>query len=116
MTDQLRTSLLDLHKQLVEYVKAEYEKTHGPVAGPGALFKLLVDEPSFQWLRPLSETIVALDEALEAEPPATHAAVVAMVQMRLFPEAKTDFSIALDAAAQDSANIRDAQEKIRQLL
>jgi hypothetical protein len=108
MTDELRHALLGLHKSLVDYAKTSYESTHGPVGGPANLFRLLVDDPAFQWLRPLSETIVAIDEALETEPPATHAAIVAMVRGRLFPETATAFSEGLKKAAQDSVQIKEA--------
>ena len=95
MTDLLRSTLLSLHKTLLDQAKLKYESTHGPIAGPAALFRLVLEEPSFQWMRPLSETIVAIDEALESDPPASHEAIVAMVKLRLFPDTPTTFSTEL---------------------
>jgi hypothetical protein len=113
MTDQLRSSLLALHKTLVDRTKLMYEATHGPVAGPAALFRLVVEEPSFQWLRPLSETIVAIDEALETEPPASHEAIVAMVKLRLFPDTPTPFSTELAKAQKADLNITKLVDSLK---
>lgn len=111
MTDQLRSGLLALHKALVDAEKSKYEKTHGPVGGPGALFKLLVDDPSFQWLRPLSETIIAIDEALETDPPASHQAIVEMVRGRLFPSPTTEFSMTLEKTIKEFPIVKEAHQK-----
>ncbi|QQR60910.1 hypothetical protein IPH19_00345 [Candidatus Uhrbacteria bacterium] len=116
MTDLLRSALLSLHKTLIDQAKQSYESTHGPIVGPAALFRLVVEEPSFQWFRPLSETIVAIDEALENNPPATHEAIVAMVKLRLFPDTATDFSRSLEIAASKSNIIKMDYNATRELM
>ena len=55
-------ALLDLHLALMEAVKAGYVKVHGPIAGPGAMFQLLLHDPTFAWLRPISGLMAQLDE------------------------------------------------------
>jgi len=59
----LRKSLLHLHKTLLEWERAAYERIHGR-ASPGALLTALMNDPQFAWLRPLSELIVRIDESL----------------------------------------------------
>ena len=62
LTDVRRT-LLDLHKALIERERAAYEKGHGPVS-PGEMLQLLIRDPSFSWLHPISELIVRVDELI----------------------------------------------------
>jgi hypothetical protein len=64
----VRQALLDLHKQLLEAERAEYERAHGRVQ-PGELLQLLLGDPQFAWLRSVSELIVRIDEMAEAEEP-----------------------------------------------
>lgn len=80
------------------------------------MFKLLVEEPSFQWLRPLSETIVAIDEALETNPPASHQAIVEMVHNRLLPAQMNDFSKGLEGAIASHEGSKDAYQIVRSFM
>ena len=62
----LRTTLLKLHKTLLEMERREYEKVHGQV-NVGELFRLVVDDPQFAWLHSISEFVVRIDEMLAGE-------------------------------------------------
>ena len=62
----LRKSLLNLHKTLLDWERVAYEKVHGRTS-PGALLTALTTDPQFAWLRPLSELIVRIDESLEID-------------------------------------------------
>lgn len=64
---EVRHSLLALHRHLITTVQLEFEKLHGRVAGPGALLQLLLSEPQFSWLRPISILLADLEEQDEAE-------------------------------------------------
>lgn len=64
----LRRALLHLHKTLLEWERAAYEKVHGRVTGHELLHVTLTD-PQFVWLRPLSELIVRIDELLDRDAP-----------------------------------------------
>ena len=59
----LRAALLNLHKTLLEWERAAYERIHGRTS-PGTLLTALMNDPQFAWLRPLSELIVRIDERL----------------------------------------------------
>lgn len=69
LTD-LRQALLPLHKTLLEWERKAYERVHGRLSG-GELLKVIVADPQFAWLHPLSELIVRIDETLDAEAPDT---------------------------------------------
>jgi len=80
----LRNALLDLHKALVDSERVSYEQTIGTIPSPNHFLKLLTSDPWFAWLHPLSQLIVAMDEALDEKEPLTSAGVDALVnQTRL---------------------------------
>lgn len=80
----LRHSLLDLHKKLIESERAVYEANIGRIESPHHFFQLLTHDPWFAWLRPVSQLIVAIDEALDAQEPLTSANVDALINESVF--------------------------------
>lgn len=64
-----RTTLLALHKTLVDAELARYGAAVGPVGGPHHALKLLGDDPFFAWLRPMLALIVQIDERLAEQRP-----------------------------------------------
>jgi hypothetical protein len=68
---QLRDKLLDLHKTVIEFERERYEKTVGAIQSPYHFLQLVTRDPWFAWLHPLSQIIVAIDEAVEEKEPLT---------------------------------------------
>lgn len=64
---ELRRGLLELHKALIEAERLTYERVFGRVASNGQLLQLVMDDPWFTWLHPLSQLVVRIDEALDSE-------------------------------------------------
>jgi hypothetical protein len=62
----LRKGLLHLHKTLLDWERAAYERVHGR-ASAAELLKLIVEDAQFAWLRPISDLIVRIDETVETE-------------------------------------------------
>jgi hypothetical protein len=60
---QVRQTLLDLHKALIERERAAYQKEHGTVSS-GEMLQLLIRDAAFSWLHPISELIVRVDELI----------------------------------------------------
>jgi hypothetical protein len=79
---ELREALLALHKALVDSERVSYEQNIGTIPSANHFLKLLTDDPWFAWLHPLSQLIVALDEALDAKSktPLTGDAAAALVK------------------------------------
>lgn len=77
---QVRNGLLRLHKVLVESERVTYEKVVGPIQSPNQFLQRLIDDPWFGWLQPLSQLIVAMDEAQDAPEPATDADAKALIE------------------------------------
>jgi hypothetical protein len=76
---ELRDALLDLHKTLIDSERAVYETKFGPIQSPHHFFQLVSSDPWFAWLRPVSQLIVAMDEALDAEESLTDDSVDALM-------------------------------------
>jgi hypothetical protein len=66
---ELRQILLTLHKALLDSERTAYEIRHGTIGSPAAFLQLLIHDPSFQWLRPITTLIVQIDETLAAKKP-----------------------------------------------
>ena len=62
---EVRRALLRLHKVLLEVERASYERGRGSVGGSGEFLQLVINDPWFAWLRPVSELIVRIDELQE---------------------------------------------------
>ncbi|MEI2722870.1 MAG: hypothetical protein V9H26_04830 [Verrucomicrobiota bacterium] len=76
----LRHALLDLHKTLVDSERVSYEQTMGTIPSPNHFLQLLMKDPWFAWLHPLSQLIVMMDEALDGKEPLTPAGAQALVK------------------------------------
>ncbi|MCD8485509.1 MAG: hypothetical protein LRZ84_01860 [Desertifilum sp.] len=72
---ELRGLLLRLHKILLHSEKTVYEQNYGSIRSHGEFFKLVLEDEWFSWLRPISQFIVEIDEALSAKEPVTLARV-----------------------------------------
>ena len=68
LTD-LRNGLLGLHKTLLDSERAIYERDIARITSSGELLRLVMYDPWFAWLHELSELVVWIDEALDAEEP-----------------------------------------------
>jgi hypothetical protein len=76
----LRGTLLNLHKVLLDDARAAYEMDRGRVPSSSSLLQLVINDPWFAWLHALSELIVRIDQAVEHETPATAADGQALVE------------------------------------
>ena len=68
--NRLSSALAGLHRALIERVRRDYEREKGRVAGPTHFLRLLMEDPYFAWLRPLSELMANIDQLREFEAPA----------------------------------------------
>lgn len=113
---ELREALLAAHKALIEDAKRLYISAGNKAPDPVRLWHLLIQDPFFQWLRPISETIVALDEALEAPQSITVAQGVALVREELIDEAGPEFQNKLNSACRRDDVVDAAWKRVVALL
>jgi hypothetical protein len=67
----LRASLLKMHKAMLDAERSRYEAVHGRVQSSSEMFRLVVEDPWFSWLRPISRFIIAIDEVISPKQSAT---------------------------------------------
>jgi len=77
---ELRSRLLDLHKVLLDDSKAAYELDRGRIPSNATLLQLVINDPWFAWLHPLSELVVRIDVALQPDGAATEADGVMLLE------------------------------------
>ena len=71
---ELRNALRDLHKQLIEIAKTEYQLESQTEISALHLLQLLTEHAQFAWLHQLSKFMVEIDELLE-QAVITHAGI-----------------------------------------
>ena len=81
---ELRDALVDLHKALIDSERVVYETKVGPIKSPHHFFQLVSNDPWFAWLRSVSQLIVAMDEALDADEPLTSDSVDMLMNESVF--------------------------------
>ena len=74
--ENTRHALLHEHKALLEAERVAYERMRGRIESNGAFLQLVLHDPWFAWLRPVSELIAQIDEWLDEKQPAPDAAQV----------------------------------------
>jgi hypothetical protein len=68
---ELRRVLLRLHKALLDSERVDYEQSYGPIRSNGEFLQLVIGHEWFNWLHPISQFIVQIDELLSAKEPIT---------------------------------------------
>ncbi len=116
----LRNLLLEQHKLLLDRERAEYERTHGPIGGPGNFLALVMGDAHFAWLKQISTLVVEIDEAISRRSKAGQPVADALLEQArdiMRPrEHGSDFQQRYYAAVQESPDIVILQCRIEQLL
>jgi hypothetical protein len=66
---QARMQVLRLHKALIDAERDVYERQHGRVASNLEFFNLVMNHEWFGWLQPMTQWIVAVDQAVAQKDP-----------------------------------------------
>ena len=115
---ELRPALLDLHKTLLDWQRAEYEREHGRQSG-SEMLQLLLSHPQFEWLRAISALVVRIDEELEADasPAGELDALVDTVRATIaVRDVLSPFGQRYEAALQDSPDAIFAHKRVTSIL
>jgi hypothetical protein len=103
---ELRKFLLQLHKTLIDWQRADYERVRGRLQTT-QLLNVMFNDPEFAWLRSMSGLIVRIDEALEVksrkegDPPSESGPLVAAARDLIAPEAGSAYAQRYHAALQE---------------
>ncbi len=60
--DSVRNDLLRVHRGLLEAERTRFEKQHGRIANNSAFLQLVINDPWFDWLRPMGQMVLLIDE------------------------------------------------------
>jgi len=118
-----RRALLHVHRALLEAERIRYERMHGRVENSGTLLQLIMHDPWFVWLRPMSELIVPIDEWLEQEQrsgtpsPDLAEILLAQVRDRLRPDEEgAEFQQRYHRLLQEEPAVAVAHAEVRKLV
>lgn len=75
----IRYGLLGLHKALIVAEQLTFERIYGRVDSTGQLLQLVMNDPWFTWLHPLSNMVVRIDELLDNDEEVTVEDVAALM-------------------------------------
>jgi hypothetical protein len=64
----LSARVVRLHKVLLDRERRAHEELYGPIP-PGEMFRLVLHDEQFAWLRALSTMIARIDDRVDAEEP-----------------------------------------------
>ncbi len=116
----VRLGLLSLHKALIIAEQLTYERIHGRVASTGQLLQLVLNDPWFTWLHPLSQMVIRLDELLDGEGDPTPAEVehlLSEVRALIRPSEEGDgFERSYYEALQRAPDVIFAHVEVKKLL
>ena len=88
-----RDVLLTVHKALLDLERQRYERERGPVESNYQLLQLVISDPWFAWLHPVSELVVQIDVLMESRDPlvpGSGEALVAQARTLLNPDPAQD--------------------------
>lgn len=78
--DRVRDDLLRLHRALLQVERDRYEKVKGRVPNNSAFLQLVINDPWFDWLRPMAQLVLLIDERLaDTKQPLSSAEGVALI-------------------------------------
>ena len=60
--ESCRHDLLLLHRALLAAERVRYEKARGRIANNSAFLQLVINDPWFDWLRPMAQLVLMIDE------------------------------------------------------
>lgn len=118
--ENTRHALLHEHKALLEAERVAYERMRGRIESNGAFLQLVLHDPWFAWLRPVSELIAQVDEWLDEKQPAPDAAQVSETMLAQARELRpleqgTEFQRRYYKLLQESPAVAVAHAEARRL-
>ncbi len=119
LTD-VRRGLLGLHKALIIAEQVTYERINGRVGSTGQLLQLVLNDPWFTWLHPLSQLVIRVDELLDDDTEPTTVEVehfLAEVRALIRPSEEGDgFERSYYEALQREPDVIFAHVEVKKLL
>jgi hypothetical protein len=118
---EVREKLLNLHKALIDFERVRYEASFGVIPSPNQFLQLLMQDSWFAWLHPLSQLIVAMDEAIEEKTemvtvPAANALIAQLESLLTADEDSEGFSGNYFSALQEEPDVVLAHAAVKKAI
>jgi hypothetical protein len=114
-----RLEFLRMHKSLVDFERANYERINGTISS-GQFLNLLVNDSNFEWLRKFSILIVEIDEMLDLDDGFSEQMIEKhLSQMRKILDINTSdeiFNKKFENALQTIPELKEKNEQLKKLL
>lgn len=114
-----RNILLSLHKSLIDFERAGYERIHGRLKA-GQFLNVLLEDESFVWLRKFSMLIVEIDEMFDLKDGITDEMVSANLakirELIAMSEPDEEFRGKYQVALQNNSEAAGSQGQLQTLL
>lgn len=79
--ESARQDLLRVHRGLLTAERLRYEKARGRIENNSAFLQLVINDPWFDWLRPMAQLVLLIDERTsDKKAPLTGAEATALLQ------------------------------------
>jgi hypothetical protein len=117
--EELAGALRAVHKSLIDSTRRDYEKVHGRINGPYALFSLVAHDPAFAWLQPMTRLIVEIEEVQGRKSPAIEGADLMRARRavgELLVSGPGDFGSAFQARVQADPDVAVEHGRLHALL
>ena len=80
--ESARRALLHVHGALLDAERVRFERMNGRVENSGAFLQIVMHDPWFAWLRPMTELIVQIDQWLDGDEHSPDLAEMLLAQVR----------------------------------
>lgn len=108
-------ALLPLHQALINVAKSDYAEITSMAASPTELVGLLMSDPFFAWLKPVTALIVDIDEMARVDFEASDVATIADRADKLFgASAESEFAEKYIPTLQRDVDVAVAHAALRQ--
>jgi len=91
--NQTHAALLHVHKALLDHERERFEAKHGSIGTPADVLQVVIKDPWFAWLRPMTTLITEIDEFVSSKEPLPAAdgeALLAAAKRMLVPAENGD--------------------------
>lgn len=116
---EARLQLLKLHKLMVDYERAAFEKENGQLSS-GQFLNVLINDQSFQWLKRFSTLIVEIDEMFDLNDGISGEMIEnnlrKMENLLAMSDSDEEFRDKYTKVLQSNVEINDKHEQLKNLL
>lgn len=117
--EDARRAMLHVHRALLDAERIRYERMNGRVANNATFLQVVMNDPWFAWLRPMTALIVEIDQWLDGDERSPDLAEILLAQVRdrLRPDEEgAEFQQRYHRLLQEEPSVAVAHGQVRKLV